>query len=129
DVASGASLTLANLTLQGGLAFGLAVAAEGGAIRNQGTLTLNGVNVQHNIAQGMPSGYFISPPAVGGGIYSSGSLTLQGSTLQNNQALGSDAYPGTTGGDAYGGGIYVAGGIASLTNVILSSNTAQGGNG
>jgi hypothetical protein len=129
DVASGGSLTLANLTLKGGLASGLAVSAEGGAILNQGGLTLNGVSVQHNIAQGIPSGYFISPPAAGGGIYSNGSLTLQSSTFQYNQALGSDGNAGTNGGDANGGGLYVAGGTASLTDTILSSNLAQGGKG
>src|SRR5271165_6566116 len=42
DVASGASLALQNLTLQGGLAFGPGVSAEGGAIYNQGTLDLSG---------------------------------------------------------------------------------------
>jgi hypothetical protein len=30
---------------------------------------------------------------------------------------------------AYGGGLYVAGGTASLTNVTLNGNTAQGGTG
>src|SRR5262245_2941922 len=40
DVASGASLTLQNLTLQNGLAFGSGSSAEGGAIFNQGTLVL-----------------------------------------------------------------------------------------
>src|SRR5262245_30558289 len=37
DVAAGASLTLTNLTLQRGLAFGGGVSAEGGAVYNQGT--------------------------------------------------------------------------------------------
>ena len=52
DVAAGASLTLQNLTLQGGLAADSGVSAEGGAIDNQGALTLSGVTVQNNIAQG-----------------------------------------------------------------------------
>jgi hypothetical protein len=57
DVAAGASLTLENLTLQGGLAvsqphnpFGLIPAGQGGAVYNQGTLELNGVTVQNNTA-------------------------------------------------------------------------------
>jgi hypothetical protein len=41
DVASGAGLALGNLTLQGGLAVGWGVSAEGGAVYNQGTLDLN----------------------------------------------------------------------------------------
>src|SRR5262245_11183206 len=52
DVASGSSLTLENVTLQNGLAFGAGASAEGGAIFNQGTLTLTGVTVQNNTAQG-----------------------------------------------------------------------------
>src|SRR5215831_12482002 len=45
DVASGASLTLQNLTLQNGLAYGSSAAAKGGAIYNQGTLVLSGVGL------------------------------------------------------------------------------------
>jgi hypothetical protein len=131
DVAAGASLTLTNLTLQGGLSW------SGGAIYSQGALTLTGVTVQNNIAAGYN--------AAGGGIWSSGSLTLQGNTLvQNNQARGDDGFvffyydyyydsypsffeiPAT---DASGGGVYVAGGTATLTGVTLSGNTAQGGRG
>jgi hypothetical protein len=86
DVAGGASLTLANLTLQGGLAFGSGVSAEGGAIYNQGALDLNGVTVQNNVAQGKNGITSIFPlveagqSAAGGGIYSSGTLTLEGGT-------------------------------------------------
>lgn len=132
DVAAGASLTLGNLSLQGGLATGSGVSAEGGAIYNQGAVTLNGVTVQENVAQANPGTY----NAAGGGIYSGGALTLVGSTVQNNQALGGAgfevSYPSTppvAGGNGLGGGIYVAGGTATLTNVTISTNTAQGGQG
>jgi hypothetical protein len=114
DVAAGA-LTLQNLTLQNGLAQGWGVSAEGGAVYNQGSLHLNGVTVQNNVAQG-------GPAAAGGGIYSNGTVTVEGGTkVQNNQAFGG-AY-----GRGMGGGVYVAGGSATLTNVSLSSNTARGG--
>ena len=83
DVASSGSLTLNNLTLQGGLAFGAGASAEGGALYNQGTLILSGVIVHNNTVQGSTS-----QSAAGGGIYSAGSLTLQGCTIQNNQAIG-----------------------------------------
>jgi hypothetical protein len=139
DVAAGGSLTLTNLTLQGGLAFGGGVSAQGGALYNQGTLLLIGVTVQNNTAQGSDGQYISSQTgsapqsAAGGGIYSSGTLTLQGCTIQNNQALGgqgaSTPQGGQWGGDGFGGGLYVAGGTASLSNVSLNSNTAQGGNG
>jgi hypothetical protein len=126
DVASGASLTLGSLTVQNGLAQGTGVAAEGGAMLNQGALTLKSVAVQNNAAQGYP--------AAGGGIYSGGSLTVQNSTVRNNQALGGTGSapslgPGGSGGDAFGGGLYISGGTATLTGVTVSSNIARGGDG
>jgi hypothetical protein len=130
DVAGGASLTLANLKLQGGLAFGSGLSADGGAILNQGTLNMSGVTVQQNVAQGKVG---FGEGAAGGGIYSNGTLTLQNSTIQNNQALGGDGINnyagGGNGGGAFGGGVAIAGGTANLNNVTLVSNTAQGGNG
>lgn len=149
EVASGASLTLANLTVQGGLADltvpgGLAdYSSYGAAILNQGTLALNAVSVQNNIARGVGGGIYSSgsltlqgctvqknQAVFGGGIYSSGSLMLQGCTVQNNRALGGNgASTGNSGGDGLGGGLYVRGGTASLTNVRLYANTATGGDG
>ena len=59
DVASNGSLTLTNVTLQGGLALGTSYLfaqgqAPGGAIFNQGALSLDGVTIQNNTAQGSP---------------------------------------------------------------------------
>jgi hypothetical protein len=106
DVASGASLTLENLTLENGLALGSASSADGGAVYNQDTLTLMGVTAQNNIAEGSTgaSGTNGSPSggagasAEGGAIWSDGTLTLENlmlsngtvlaTTIQNNQAVG-----------------------------------------
>jgi hypothetical protein len=140
DAAGKGSLTLENVTLQGGLAFGAGVSAEGGAIYNQGTLFLNGVTVQNNIAQGQNGGFAQKgQSASGGGIYSSGSLTLEGGTsIQNNQAVGGRGgiivrpgfgSSGEFGGNGLGGGVNVAAGTAILNDVTLASNTARGGQG
>jgi len=139
DVAVGASLKLENVTLQGGLAFGSGVSAEGGGIYTQGTLDLDAVVVQNNVAQGQNGGYAqAGQSAAGGGVYSSGSLTVEGGTsIQNNRAVGGKggsmfAHFGTSGlkgGNGSGGGVYVAGGTAILIDVTLSSNTAGGGQG
>ena len=105
DLAAGSSLSLQSLTLQDGLAQGAGAAADGGAIYNQGTLTLTAATVENNIAQGSngangvvttklfhgQSSYDgqVGTDAAGGGIWSSGSVTLQGgTTLQGNQARG-----------------------------------------
>src|SRR3954453_482197 len=79
DVAARASLTLSNITLQGGVAYGVSNESHGGAIHNQGALTLEGVPIQNNSTSG-PSAYYTwgnqlvaAAPAMGGGVYSSGS--------------------------------------------------------
>jgi hypothetical protein len=140
DVASGGALTLSNLTLQNGLAFGAGAAASGGAIYNQGTLDLNGVTVQANTAQGSDGKQSRGSPtkgqdAAGGGIWSNGALTLEnGTKVQSNEALGGNSftpsgYGGYNGGSAFGGGVYVAGGTANLTSATLSNNTIAAGAG
>ena len=147
DVASGASLTLENLTLQNGLAFGSGSSAEGGAIYNQGNLILSAVTVQNNVAQGSPGSSGcplheckLKPipggPAAGGGIWSGSSLTLENGTLvHNNQAIGGTGamdgmfFTGSAGGDAFGGGLYISGGTANLTGVTVNNNSALGGFG
>jgi hypothetical protein len=137
DVSKGASLTLENVTLQNGLAFGSGNEAEGGAIFNLGTLVLSGVTVQGNIAQGSDGiNSHAGNDASGGGVWSCGALTAQSGTLvQHNQAIGGTGASNTknfltsVGGNAFGGGIFVAGGTASLTGVTVDNNVAQGGIG
>jgi len=141
-VAGGGSLTLENLTLQGGMMDGtgsgrgypaganLNGAADGGAIYNQGTLVLNAVVVQDNGAvAGDPPGWSVihdaGISAAGGAIFSSGgSVTLEGGTIvQNNEAVGN--YSELSGGGAYGGGLYASGGTVTVNNATLVSNTAS----
>jgi hypothetical protein len=121
EVAAGASLAMQSLTLQGGaqVDWGL-----GGGILNFGALSLSGVTVQNNVAGGS-----WTADALGGAIYSDGSLSMQGCTIRNNQAIGANSLGGAPGHDAAGGGVYIQGGTANLSNVILSSNIAQGGHG
>ncbi len=140
-VASGGSLTLENLTLQGGMiegagprVIGLFQGAAGAGIYNQGTLVLNGVTVQDNvvgfIGTNGPNSNGIN--TAGGGIFSSGgSVTLEGGTIvQNNEALGTSTFLELgTGGNAYGSGLYANGGTLTVTDATLDNNTAVGGLG
>jgi hypothetical protein len=114
DVASGGSLTLQNLTLAGGVVGGPFTTAKGGAIYSSGTLTLSSVTVQNNEAVG--------------GIGNSGSDASNGS-LFTGFAAAHSAASGSGGGNAYGGGLYVAGGTVTLNDAIFNSNVAQGGAG
>jgi uncharacterized repeat protein (TIGR01451 family) len=153
DVFFKGSLTLQNLTLEGGLAQGTGPAAEGGAIFSSGTLKLSGVAVQNNVAQGtsgmMAGGVGGSGAAAGGGgLYvAGGQVFLTNDNLSNNRAyggIGGDGFnntnksggnfisgPGGNGGNggaAYGGGIYApGGGSITLSGDIFSGNGAFGG--
>jgi hypothetical protein len=152
DVASGASLTLQNMALQNGLAFGSGSSAEGGAVYSQGTLTLSGVIVQGCLAlgaNGLPATSVKQSGSngqdgAGGGIWSNRSLTVENNTLiQNNSAqggTGGSAYNanygtgpitshGGSGGNAFGAGVYIAGGTANLSGGTVSGNNALPGQG
>ena len=130
DVAGGASLTLTDLILQNGYvsgAFGNTT-ADGGAIYNQGTVVLNAVTVQNNVVHGG----FYDPSPAGGGIWSTGALTLEnGTVVQGNRVAGDggSGYPSGRGRDAFGGGLYIAGGTAYLTGAAVTNNSAVGGDG
>ncbi len=132
DVASGAALSLKNVKLLNGFAFGSGASADGGAIYNKGKLTLNGAVLRSNLAEGsnVTALGAAGQNAAGGGIWTSGgSLTLIGSTvLKREGAFGGDG--NGSGGNAFGGGIY-----ANLTKVsvgagcVIESCTAFGGSG
>jgi hypothetical protein len=141
EVDSNASLTLENLTLQGGFASGFG-GGSGGAILNRGSLVLSAVTVQNNTCGvpyagfynvGLPSGSY-GALAAGGGIWSSGSLTLEnGTVIRDNYAK---AGPGVSGGQtagnggaAFGGALYVAGGTLNVSQTTFSYNRALGGTG
>ena len=110
-----ASLSIENLTLQGGFVTG--TTARGGAILNQGELALTGVTVQNNRASGGTQFGGIGPTrgfnAVGGGIYSIGVLSLTDCDIRNNQAVGGN---GRSPGGGYGGGLFIAGESADLSD-------------
>jgi hypothetical protein len=135
EVASGGSLTLGNLTLQGGLVQNIDRAPGGiggGAIVSYGTLILNGVTVQDNMAVGLPD-WSTGVNGTGGGIYAAGgSITLEGGTIvQNNEAIG-DSYHGagpSLGGNGIGGGLFAIGATVTITNATLDNNAAVGGQG
>jgi hypothetical protein len=148
DVAAGASLALRNLTLQGGLASGAGVSAEGGAVYSQGTLDLDGAIVQDNTAQGgrggRGGGY--GPhggnggTGAGGGLYvANGSVSLTGASLltkisqggrggDGNVGAGRQGRGGDGGGGA-GGGVYMKAGTLTLRYDTVMTNSAPGGSG
>lgn len=106
-------VTITGVTLTGGNGAGASPGNNfGGAIYNQGNLTLNNVTITGNTCTGD-----------GGGVYtdSGDQITVTNSTISNNTA---------TGVNRTGGGLFLAGGaILSMTNVIVSGNTGTFGGG
>jgi predicted outer membrane repeat protein len=131
-VSSGATAALNHMTVTGGNASGSGQAADGGGIRNFGTLTLAQRTV-NNSAGGSGGGIFNDSSAAltlkqttvsgntatvdGGGIYNNGMMTLTGSAISNNSATYS------------GGGIFNCCGFESVTlqDTRISNNSAYTG--
>ncbi len=132
EVFIGASLSLTNLTLDGGDAGDL---EEGGAILNRGgAVTLNNTSVSHNHAK------------TGGGIENHGTLILNSSTLTANAATQGGGLHNTIGGlssmttinnstitsnaaEVAGGGIYSQSGTLVISNSHIDGNSAPEGGG
>jgi CSLREA domain-containing protein len=94
---AGGTAIVSRLTLAGGSAI------VGGAIHNQGNLSLTDCTISGNTASN-----------IGGGIYNSGTLIASGTTISGNSS------------SRDGGGIWSAG-VLSLTNCTLSNNSAYTG--
>ncbi|MFN4259017.1 MAG: choice-of-anchor Q domain-containing protein [Gemmataceae bacterium] len=133
-------LTLTNSVIQNNTAFGAeGGSAFGGGIYNDGgVLILNSTQVSGNVAEGGDDFFGSAGFAFGGGIYSDrAQVTIQqGSVITNNQALGGHAIGDDNtvqGGDALGGGLFVGfegiAGLVTISDSIVSNNTARGGGG
>jgi CSLREA domain-containing protein len=132
DVASGARLTLLDLTLTGG------VARSGGALRNSGETVLRRVTLaQNGREQGGPGPSDNGEPG-GAAVSNIGTLTVERSTIQNNATAGSGAIHsrGTlvigettiadNQADGEGGGVFASGSVR-ITSSTLARNTATRG--
>jgi uncharacterized repeat protein (TIGR01451 family) len=99
DIDTGVTVTLFDLTVQGGNVVG----ESGGGIRNAGTLSLDNTTTTSNVS-GID----------GGAILNSDTLTLIESTVSGNQSTGN------------GGGIFNDSGVLTVTRSTVSGNDASG---
>jgi hypothetical protein len=161
QITSGASVTMQGIAIINGSAPGGSAGAagapgqpgaNGGAILNQGTLTLDGTAITNSKAGAGGSGGAGSSGSgadggaggSGGAVYSTGSLTLKGATIGNDSAgnggaggTGVQGDTGTNGGKGgaagVGGGVENAGGTLVVTGSTIRGNAAgnggAGGNG
>jgi len=136
-VKNGGNLTLENLTLKRGLASGSGPAEDGGAIYNEGTLTMYGGILDFNKAEHWGGGIYTRPGArvtlgsadgsrpctiknntgahEGGGIYNQGDLTMYGGSIEENTTLND------------GGGLYIYQGDCILNSVDIHGNIVRTG--
>lgn len=103
-ILTGASVNIANVTIQGGVAD--SGDALGGGILNGGTLNVLSSTIRDNVAAD-----------IGGGIYNSGSLTIIASTISDNRLEGGDPH-------GFGGS-----GISNDGTLIMASSTIRGNGG
>ncbi|HEX3143816.1 MAG TPA: choice-of-anchor Q domain-containing protein [Pyrinomonadaceae bacterium] len=106
---NGRTVSIFNLTLTGGNGSG----GDGGAVQNNGTLTLNGVTLGNPDATNRAH---TNSAINGGAIRNDGALILTNATISGNNATGD------------GGGLYNALGTATLTNVTIAYNRANNDN-
>lgn len=128
---NGVAVTISDLTIRNGNVSG----ESGGAIRNNGTLSLDNVTLSANVS-GINGGALLNLDTLvltnstvsgndasgnGGGIFngSGNSLTVTASTVNGNSATGTDND---------GGGIFNAG-SATLTNSTITNNDANDAGG
>jgi hypothetical protein len=121
--------------LIGGGKQGRFITGNNGPPRPNGTVTLDHVLVENNMAVGGTDMHGDGEGASGGGISCGGTLLVIDSTIANNEAIGGNGgatsdFPGQTGfgGSAGGGGIAVFG-YVSLIGSTIEGNEALGGNG
>jgi hypothetical protein len=130
DVAQMDSLTLDHVSLQNGSAI------DGGAIYNQGTLTLSNNCILSGNSASDGGGIYNAGGTVaisdsllsgnlafdGGGIYNAGgTVAISNSTLSGNIASAPPPGYGESGG--LGGGIYNAGGTVTVNNSVFQNNS------
>jgi hypothetical protein len=107
---------------------------EGGGLDNfAGSIASFGTTFQNNFAiagmSNVPTDQFAGSSSGGGLANDDGSLSLYGDVITNNLAeAGGASAKGISGGNAYGGGLYTAGGQVYLSALVFQ-NTATAGEG
>lgn len=87
----------------------------GGAVYNDGTLTLDRVNITNNVASYTLFARFSTDTSgSGGGVFNNGTLTIADSTIANNSAARS------------GGGVSNAGTLTIIRSTIANNSTTGG---
>ncbi|HVS34351.1 MAG TPA: hypothetical protein VMS17_02150, partial [Gemmataceae bacterium] len=103
-------------------------AAEGGAIDDDGILTLTNSTFINNQALGVPGSDGVNASAHGGALSVDGSATVSGTTFVGNQAVGAAVPAGFASSQGIGGAVIVFA-DASFSGCRFTDNEAIGGAG
>ncbi len=129
-ISTGATVSISGLTISNGALLGVSGgSALGGAVRNDGTLTMANCTLSSNDATGDNAATSNGADGQGGAIYNSDTLTLTNCLLNGNIARGGSGVGSGRGGAGQGGAVYSNGGTVTLTNCAFSNNSAIGGGG
>ena len=126
-VPAGITLAATNLTLANGVYVSSSAPADGGAIYNNGTVSLTGCTLTNNAAcsSNAPGNSAFGTLTRGGAIFNNGgTVGLFMSSVSNNFALNKNTaliYPTMT----YGGAIYTTNGTVIILSSTISSNFCQ----
>lgn len=135
-IASGATANISGITISNGIAFDQgSLSALGGAIRNDGTLSVTSCTFSNNKATGA-AGVVSSGSdgrggdAQGGAIYNSSTLTVNSCIFNNNTTTGGNGTGVGKGGAGQGGAIYnSSNATGSVTGSTFNNNIVTAGNG
>jgi hypothetical protein len=102
--------------------------AEGGAIDNDGSLTIADSNFTNNQAVGVPGSDNVNASGHGGAVAADGTLSITGSTFTGNEALGATVPSGFASSQGLGGAVVVFD-TATISDSTFLDNEAVGGAG
>mgnify|MGYP006076179977 FL=1 len=131
-VLPGVIVTIEHLEIHQGFVF----AENGGAILNQGDLSLFEVGIRNSMTEGDTQGAQIG--GMGGAIANEGIITIENTTINDCMALGGKGGNGIApgggsgggGGPGFGGAIYnTTDAVGVMVNSTISGNIAIGGRG
>lgn len=124
-IAKGAAVTISNLIIQNAKS-----TADGAAIANLGSLTVNNSTIQNNSLGKF--GHEKCAPCEGGGISNQGKMELNNVIVSGNSAdggAGGDFFNGVFIPNDIGGGIYNSGNLTVTNSTIISNLAGNTGGG
>lgn len=121
------TVSISDLTMAEGNITG--APAQGGGIRNAGTLTMTRCVIRDCVATGSDNAAGTGGAAAGGGIFTTGVLNLTDCMIMDCEAHGGASTSGAAGGDTRGAGIHTDAGLLTVIRCRIGHCHSDGGQG